>query len=170
MFQNLRQGAQVYVLYKGDTPHLEIGEVTAVGLPTPQFNANYQQNNQFFPPKNVIDIKVKVNEQTLDLQKLPADNTIADFGGNGMVISTSKESILAEIEALRTSSQRILDSMERHQTTIQLCSNMIEELNPEIKQQAERDKELDNLKSDMSDMKKMLSDLLTKMNNTNGVD
>lgn len=81
MFGNLRIGTQVYVLYKND-PKIEIGEVQNVGVQYPQFGATYI-GNTLQPQRMVIDIKVKVGEEVLDLQKLPADASIADFGTNG---------------------------------------------------------------------------------------
>ncbi len=170
MFQSLRQGAPLFILYKNDEPRLEVGEVVSVGIPTPQFNANYQQSNQYMPAKNVIDIKVKINDQTIDLQKLPADNVIADFGNNGMVVATNKDSILSEIEAVRTNSQRIIDSVDKHKKNIDICTKLIEELNPALKQELERNKEIDTLKSEVSGMKTLLTELLTKLDKQNGVD
>lgn len=168
MFQNLRQGTQIYVLHRGDVPKLDIGEVISVGLPTPMLN--YPQTSQFMPQKMGVDVKIKVNEQTLDLQKLPCDNVIADFGNNGIVVATTKEAILSEIESIRSNSQRIIESVDRHEQIIVSCSKLIEDLNPEIRQQAERNKEMDSLKSEMSDMKKLIAELLTKIDNKNGVD
>lgn len=162
MFQTLRQGAALYILHKNDIPKIEIGEVVGVGLPTPQFSATYQQNGQFLPQHNVIDIKVNVNGQTIDLQKLPAENVIADFGNNGMVVSMSKDAILTEIATLRNNSQRVLDSVERHKQNILSCNKLIEDLSPEVKKAAERDKEIDGLKSEISGLKQMIEQLITQ--------
>ena len=163
MFQTLRQGATVYILYKNE-PCIEFGEVLSMGIPSPQFCANYQANGQYLPQKNVIDIKVSVNGQTIDLQKLPADNVIADFGNNGMVVSTSKDAILTEVTTLRNNSQRIIDSVDKHRKNIEDCNGIIEQLSPELKQAAERDREIDGLKSDISELKEMFSRFMNQQN------
>ncbi len=161
MFQTLRQGATVYILYKQEIPRIEYAEVLSVGIPIPQFNAtSYQQNGQFLPAKNVVDLKVSVNGQTIDLQKLPADNEIADFGNNGMVVSTSKEAILTEISTLRNNSQRVIESIEKHKKNIEYCDKLIEDLNPEVKKEAARREEIDNLKNEISGLKEMLSQFM----------
>lgn len=161
MFQTLRQGATVYILYKQEIPRVEYGEVLSVGIPIPQMNATtYQQNGQFLPPKNVVDLKVNVNGQTIDLQKLPADSTIADFGNNGMVVSTSKEAILTEISTLRNNSQRVIESVDKHKKNIEYCDKLIEDLNPEVKKEAERREEIDNLKNEISGLKEMLAQFM----------
>lgn len=165
MFQSLRQGATVYILYKNDQPKVDLGEVVSVGIPTPQFNATYQQNGQYLPQRNVVDIKVNVNGQAIDLQKLPADSNIADFGNNGMVVSMSKDAIITEIATLRNNSQRVLDSIDRHKSTIENCNKLMEELSPEIRKEAERDKEMDGLKQEIQDLRTMLKDFITQSKN-----
>lgn len=171
MFQNLRQGAQIYVLHKGDVPTLDIGEVVSIGIPTPLLNATtYPQNSQFLPQKMGVDVKIKVNNQTLDLQKLPCDNVIADFGNNGIVVATTKDAILSEIESIRSNSQRIIESVDLHEKVIVSCSKLIEDLSPEVRQQAERNKEMDSMKQEISEMKELIATLLTKIDNKNGMD
>ena len=160
MFQNLRQGNTIYILNKVGQITLEQAEVIAIGAPTPQFSACYQQNGNFAPPRNVIDVKVSCNGRTLDLQKLPADCAIADFGENGMVVSTSKDAILAEISTLRNNSQRVLDSVEKHRENIECCNKLIEDLNPEARKEKELNKEICNLKSEISELKNALSQFI----------
>lgn len=167
MFGNLRVGTLVYVLYKNE-PRIEQGEVQNVGIQYPQFGATYV-GNTLQPQRMLVDIKVKVGDEVLDLQKLPADLSIADFGTNGMVISESKESILQEIDIIRKNSLSIIESIDHHKQVVESCDNMVESLNPSVKREAEQRKEIDTLKaqmadvsSDMADIKCMLSKLLNK--------
>lgn len=160
MFQNLRQGNSIYILDKVGQISLSLAEVISVGIPTPQFSANYQPNGNFVPPRNVIDIKVNYSGKTLDLQKLPADSAIADFGENGMVVSTSRDAILAEIATLRNNSQRVLDSVETHKANIESCDKLIEDLNPQARKEKELNNEISNLKSEISDLKDALSQFI----------
>ena len=159
MFQNLRKGANIYVLYKED-PRIEIGEVESVGIPTPQFAANQFQQYPSSMQKNCIDIKIKLNDQVIDLQKLPADGTIADFGSSGMVVSTSKDAVLQEIELMRTNSQKILDSVDKHKQNVERCTRLIEELNPHLRREAELRKQIETLTSELSNVKNQLSEVL----------
>lgn len=166
MFQSLRIGTPLYVLHKNE-PKLEVGEVTFVSNPTPPFGQTYSAG---FPMQQqmIVDVKIKSGEQTIELKQLPATQTIADYG-NGMVISESREGILTEIDTLRKNSLRVLDSIEQHKAIVEKCESFIAELNPQIKQEAERTKEISNLqnevnglKDDMTDIKGMLTKLLNK--------
>ena len=155
MFQNVRKGQSIYILYK-EGPKIEIGEVDSVGILTPQYSVNQNYQSQYLPNKQVIDIKIKVNDNTMDLQKLPADGNIADFG-NGMVISTDRDSILTELETIRSNAKRILESEDKQRQIIENATKLIEEFNPRLKQEAERNKEIDFLKSEIASMKEMMS-------------
>lgn len=166
MFQNLRIGAPLYVLHKNE-PRLEVGEVTFVSNPTPQFGQTYGSGFQMQQPA-IIDVKIKSGEQTIELKQLPATQTISDYG-NGMVISESREGILTEIDTLRKNSLHVLDSIEQHKAIVQKCESFTAELNPQVKLEAERSQEIaglknevNGLKDDMTDIKGMLTKLLNK--------
>lgn len=160
MFSNLRQGTLLYVLYKNE-PEVSIGEVESISAPFPLYGATYNAG-YLQPTQMYVDVKLKVCDETIDLQKLPADQTTADFGTNGMVVSESREDILREIEVLRKNSQSILDSVPHHKEVLQKAQQLIEQLNPRVKAEAEQRRDIDALKSQMSNIETMLSKLLSK--------
>lgn len=153
MFQNIRVGTPLYVLHKQE-PKLEIGEVMSVSVPQPQFGA-YQVGM-----KMVVDVNIKVGEQPIEFQKLPADLSITDYAGNTMVVAEDRNAILNEISILRKNSEKVLESVDYHKGVLDKCTEMIETLNPAAKQEAEKQKEIDTLKTDVADMKSMLARLL----------
>lgn len=159
MFQTLRKGQSIYVLYRNE-PRIEIGEVESVGIPTPQLSAAPYTQYQPTMQRNCIDIKVRINEQVIDLQKLPADGIVADFGTGGMVVSESKDAILQEIELMRTNSQKILDSIDLHKKNVERCTRLIEDLNPHLKQEAELRKQVESLTNELVSVKNQLSEVL----------
>lgn len=158
MFSNLRPSAPIYVLHKSE-PKVQIGEIVSVGSAYPQYTATYQAG-LLQPQKMVVDLKVKVGSETIDLQKMPADMTIADFGTDGMVVSESRDAILNEVVALQKSSQSMLDSMEHHKQVVTKCHQLIEELNPQAKVEAEQRRDIESLKTQMANIEGMLSQLL----------
>lgn len=160
MFSNLRIGAPLYVLHK-DEPRVSIGEVVNVGIPTPQYGTTYTAG-YMQPPKMLVDIKIKVGEEMIDLQKLPSDQVIADFGNTKMVVSESKEALLAEVDNMRKSSQSVLDSVGYHQTMIDKLAAISEELNPKAKAEAEQRREIDDMKKQIGNIEDMLTKLLNK--------
>lgn len=165
MFSNLRQNSQIYILHKDATPYVETGQVISVSNPVPKFPVT----NFMAPQDMVVDVVVRVNDNNITLQKLPANLDIADQGtGNGaIVITTSREAMNAEIDSLRQKSLSIINSVEYHQKIVQDCEILLQRLNPEFAEQRQQKQEIDTLKSQLEDMRnsmKELTELLKREN------
>lgn len=139
MFQSLRIGTPLYVLHKND-PKLEVGEVTYVSQPVNQFGQPVYGNAQ----PATVDVRIQCGDQPIELKKLPATLNIADYG-NGLVVSESREAIGNEVVVLRQNSQRILESTDQHKAVVAKCDELLKELNPQVRQEAERQKEIESL-------------------------
>lgn len=169
MLSGLRQGAPIYVLYKNDLK-VAVGEVVSVSNPVPQFGTTYSAG-MLTQPKSTVDVRARIGTETVDFQKLPAEQTIADFGTNGVVISESKDAILNEIDAYKKVSERALADVDRHRKTVAACDAMLADLNPQIKREAEQSAEIEslkqgmaNLRDDLTDIKALLSKALNRKN------
>ena len=161
MFSNLRPNSQLYILHKDATPYIEIGQVVSVSQPIPR----YQTNNFMAPQELVVDVVVNVNGNNITLQKLPASLDVADQGtANGsLFISTSRESMNTEITSLRQKSQDIINSIDYHKKVVQDCEILLQRLNPEFAEQKQQKQEIDNLKSQMSEMMNGMKELMAQI-------
>lgn len=162
MFQNLRQGQPFYILYKGENPRYEAGNVLSVSNPMPKFPNNFQLPQQ---QEMVVDVKVRVGESTLDYQKLPAHLSIADFTplGNNVVVSDNKDAINAEIEAMQQISRDALAKTDYHNSVITACDEMLKQLNPQFAKDKERDEEIFQLKEQINSLTGNVSELVAMM-------
>ena len=61
------------------------------------------------------------------------------------MVSDSRESMLNEIAVLKGNSQKILNSIDQHKEIVRKCDDLLGELNPQIRQEAERSKEIESL-------------------------
>lgn len=165
MFSNLRPGSQIYILHKDSTPFIEVGQVVSVSQPIPR----YQVNNFMAPQELVVDVVVSVNGNNITLQKLPANLDVADQGtANGsLFISTSRETMNAEVSSLRQKSQDILNSIDYHKKIIQDCEILLQRLNPEFAEQKQQKQEIDNLKAQMSEMMNGMKELMAQIKKEN---
>jgi hypothetical protein len=160
MFSNLRTNSQVYILHKESSPYVDVGTVVSVSQPVPKFPMNNFMNQQ----ELVVDVTVKINDSTVTLQKLPANLDIADQGINGnMVITTSREAMNAEVDALRQKSLGILNSVEYHKKVVQDCEILLQRLNPEFAEQRQQKQEIDTLKAQMSEMMSGMKELMAQL-------
>lgn len=156
MFQSLRPNNQIFVLHK-DKSLLEVGSVVSVSMPTPKYPVP-----QVFgqPQEMVVDIVAKINNQDVTYQKLPANLDIADFGNNGIVISDNKLAMNSEIMSLKQKSVDAINSVNYHQQMIANCDKMLSDLNPEFAEKQQQQAEINELKTQVHDLTKGMSELM----------
>lgn len=172
MFQGLRQGSLFYILEKSDTPVLKTGQVVSVSQPAPKYNTTFAPGQQF-GMETIVDISVKVGNDTVDFKQLPSSLSIANFGDNGVVVSESKEAMSAEVEAMLRTSRQVVESVDYHKRVIESCDKMLRELNPRFAKEKEQEEKIGTLEKKMNgmegtlgDIKEMLSKALGTSSNT----
>lgn len=165
MFQGLRPNSLFYVLEKGEKPSLKVGQVVTVSNPQQKFPTYVP--GQMPSTETTVDVKVKIGEEQMEFQKLPATMQIANFGNGGVVVSESREAMCAEVEAMLRQSKAVVESVNYHKDVISACDKMLAQLNPHIAKEKQQEQDISNLKTDvqgmkgdLSDIKGMLSDIL----------
>lgn len=160
MFQNLRAGSSIYILSKSGTPSLERGTIVSVTPPVPK----YTVPPVFGQPQDmVVDLVVKVNNQDMNYQKVPANADIADFGFNGVVISDNRDAMNAEVVNLKNKSIEAINSVDFHKGVVEGCNKILETLNPEFAERQAQQSEINSLKSQMQELMEMNRSLLSKL-------
>lgn len=160
MFQNLRQGNQIYILHKDNKPTLETGSVVSVSLPMPKYQVPPVFGQQ---QEMVVDIVAKVNNADTTFQKLPASADIADFGSSGIVISASREAMNAEVVSLKNKSIDAVNSVDYHKAVIDGCDIILSGLNPEYAERQQQQAEINDLKAQMAELIKINKDLMSRL-------
>ena len=160
MFQNLRQGNQIYILHKDNKPTLETGSVVSVSLPMPKYQVPPVFGQQ---QEMVVDIVAKVNNADTTFQKLPASADIADFGSSGIVISASREAMNAEVVSLKNKSIDAINSVDYHKWVIDGCDIILSGLNPEYAERQQQQAEINDLKAQMAELIKINKDLMSRL-------
>lgn len=166
-FQNLRVNSEFFILHKDNTPYIEVGSVSGVSTPVAEFIQQPLPYGQ--PPRMVVDVTIKVGEQTVTFQKIPAMADIADAnfpGGGNMVISGSRESMNAEVAAMRNRSSEILGSIDHHRSVMASCDKMLQVLNPEFAERQRQEEENKALRQELSELKAMMTDFLKSSEKT----
>ena len=154
-FQNLRSNNQIYILRKDIKPILEIGKVLTVSLPVPKYGNSSMFNDL------VLDLTVDINGNTNSFQKIPANGEIADFGNN-VVITCNKEAMNSELNAIKQRSLDIINSLEQHQSIIQGCDQILQELNPEIAEKQRQEQENMSLREELNSLKEMFKEFINQ--------
>lgn len=109
MFGTLRAGSLLYILNKGENPSLTVGQVLSTTPPRAKVGNQFLQNP--LQMEQVIDITVKVGDDTKTFSNVNTALSIVDTGANNYVISDDKTAITNEVEAFGTLSQNALNSV-----------------------------------------------------------
>lgn len=158
MFKDMRPNAPLYILHRGEVPRLETGSIVSVSQPVPKAPAHY---NAMFPQQQemVVDVRAKIGGNTITFEKLPAALTIADFNatGSNVVVSSSREAIRSEVEAMLSQSRAIIESVGHHESVAQSCTDILKGLDPSYAKDREQTAEIQGLNTKIADMEKKLS-------------
>lgn len=166
MFSGLRQNNLFYILEKGEDLNLKIGQVISVSNPQPKYN-QFNTTNAFSQPEMVVDVKVKVGEESLDFKQLNANMNIANSGN--VVVSDSKEAMSAEVESLLRNSKQIIESVPYHERVVASCDVMLRELNPAFAKEKEQEEKIGALEQRMGHIDGKLEKVLELLSDTVGI-
>ena len=149
MFSNLSQNSILYVLDINNSPKVLSGPVERVTIPRPKYNT-------FNPNMEMgVDIFATINGERREFKGVP-NSTIANFGNDSFILADSRESLNSYINDMMQNSKGILDSVEKHQRLLANYEEALSELNPDIKADKEKDKAIQNLQSQVAELKDML--------------
>lgn len=123
MFSALRQGAPLYILEKGETPNVKIGQVESVTQPRPKYGTYNPAMGLGANMETLVDITVKINGDKKEYVGIPSNLSIHGYGD--VVISESREAMISEVDGMLQSSKSIIDSIEYHKKMIKSCEDML---------------------------------------------
>lgn len=167
MFQSVRPNSPIYVLHKGDNPRLETGYVVNQPIPKPK----YQMPQTFGQPQElVVDLVIKLNDVTVNMNAIPAQLDIADSYSNGenLVISDSREAMNSEILSLKQKSIDLLNSVNYHKGLIASYDKLLADFNPELAEKQAQQQEISELRAQMNEMSRNMALLIEQLKHKGG--
>lgn len=162
MFSGLRQAGLFYILEKGEELKLRIGQVISVSNPQQKYG-QYSYGSQ---PEMTVDVRVKVDEETLEFKQLNANASIANSGS--VIVSDSKEAMNAEVEGLLRTSRGVLDSVSYHEKVLTSCDAILRELNPSFKKEKEQEEKMSMLEDEVIGIKDTLGEMMNMLSSALG--
>lgn len=151
LFKDIKQNYSVYVLDK-DKLSLSDGKAVTVGFPRYDLAAK----------STVIDVTLDVNGKTATYA-IP-ENLSVTYAGN-LVLSTDKEGLVREIEAMKTSAEQVLASVDHQKEIIEKSSGLLSELNPQFKERQETEKRFANIESSVNKIEELVTNFINNFNN-----
>ena len=166
MFSGLRQSGIFYILEKGDEMNLKIGQVVSVSNPQPRYNQFGNSNAYGVQPEMVVDVKIKIGDETVEFKQLNANASIANSGN--VVVSDSREAMSAEIEGMMRNSKHIIESVPYHEKVLLSCDTTLRDLNPNFKKEKEQEEKMSALEGEVTGIKETLTEMMTMLSSALG--
>lgn len=106
----------------------------------------------------VTDLNVQVGTDTISFAALPANGVVADMPGKGMFLAIDSAAVYREVDTAIKAIEQDLATVPTKTKLLDGYKSLRMENNPE----AQREKELSDLKGEISEMRQMLSAVLNK--------
>lgn len=156
MFQSLTQGASVSILYRNE-PRIVTGKVMSANTHMPAYNPN--QPMAMFNGL-VTDLNVQVGNDTIPFAGLPANAVVADFPSKGLFLAIDESAAYREVDTAINAFEQDLATVPAKQKQLEGYRQLRMEKNPDVKREAQREKEMSELKGQIMEMRQMLSALV----------
>jgi hypothetical protein len=158
MFSGLSQNSILYVWDFKNSPKILSGPIERVSIPRPKYTT-------FNPTMEMlVDITATINGERREFKDVP-NTSVADFGDNAFVLAENKETLNSYITAKYQNAKAMIENAKKQEALLQLYEQSLEELNPSIKADKEKDKVIADLKDEMKELKDMIA-VLTKRENS----
>lgn len=153
LFKDIKQGYPIYFLDKTDITTYQ-GKVISVAVP--------RYDNQSFNNTAaglVVDITIEANGKT-NTYTIPETSTLA-YAAN-VVLSTDKEGIIREVEAMKNVSEEALSQVDKHKEAVIKCNQLLEELNPAFAEKRAQDKRIEGIENEVKSLGAVLRDFINE--------
>lgn len=150
LFKDVKQNYTVYILDKQDM-NISQAKVSAVGFPRMDIMQN-THNTQ-----TVVDITLDSNGK-IATYTIPESLSVT-YAGN-IVLSTDKEGLMREIEAMKNNAEQVLASVDKQKQILDKANTLLSELNPIYKEKKETDLRFSKIENSISEMKDMFANFL----------
>lgn len=149
LFKDVKQNYPVYVLDKQELT-ISQGKVQSVGFP--RMDMIHSNTSSL-----VVDITIEVDNKTATYT-IP-ENLSITYAGN-IVLSTDKEGLTHEIEAMRNSAEQVINSVDKQKEILEKSTKLLSELNPAYKEKQEADMRFSSLESQIGEIKEMFANFV----------
>ena len=156
MFSNLSQNSILYVLDLNNNPKILSGPVERVSVPRPKYN-NFNPTLEM-----VVDVIATINGERREFKGIP-NGAIANFGTDAFILAESKEALNSYINAMLQNSRSILESVDKHKKLVRDYEEALQELNPSLKADKEKDKAIQDLQGQVKTLQDNIQQLLAKL-------
>lgn len=143
LFKELKSNYPIFLL---DRATLKFEQAKVMNV-----QPNYQSVNM-----NRIEVNVTIqNKEGKQNTYAVADSEQSAYAGN-LFISTSKDCIINEVNALKNASEEVLSKVEEHKQTVEKCKELLSELDTTFRDQQKTNERLDQMENKLDEIFKFV--------------
>lgn len=170
LFKDVKRNYSVYILDR-ENLEIKVGKITEVSIPhlSPVPSSGINGFSSQLPTQMVVDVSIDIDGKV-------ATYTIPDSLSitytNNIAISTDREGLIHEVEAMKNKAEEILNSVEDQKKIVEKSQILLSELNPSFKKERENEERISQIEGSVNSIKDSignLSEMLNKIMNEIGV-
>jgi hypothetical protein len=108
----------------------------------------------------VTDITVQAGNETIPFAGLPANAVVADFPSKGLYLALDEAAAYREVDTAISAFEQDLATVPAKQKLLEGYKQLRMEKNPDVKREAQREKEMSEMRGQLNEMQRMLSEIL----------
>lgn len=159
-FKDVKQNYSVYILNKQDITITD-GKVISVGFPHLDLSTKPAMGQS----QMVVDITIEANSKTATYS-IP-ENLSVTYAGD-VVLSTDKQGLMAEVEQMKNTAEKILESVPKQKEVADKTTILLSELNPIYKEKKETEQRFSKIEESISRMESTVNNFINSFNNAQG--
>lgn len=157
LFKDSKQGYPIYILDKANVKVIQ-GKVISVSAPRvqPSQMGIYPQTTSL-----VVDVTME-SEGTTKTYTIPETSSLTYAGS--LVLSTDKDGILREVQAMKSASEDALAKIGEHRNTLEQCNKVLEELDTTFAEKRKQDERIGSIETEVRSIGRQLRDFIEQFN------
>ena len=159
LFKDVKRNYSVYILDR-ENLEVKVGKVTENTLPHLEPMSMPSSIGMSSSPQMVVDLSIEVDGKSATYT-IP-DSLSITYTKN-IAISTDREGLIPEVEAMKNKAEEILNSVEKQKEIVKKSTALLSELNPTFKKERETEERFSQIEGSVNDIKSTIGNLETMM-------
>lgn len=153
LFKDLKTNYPIFILNKQEVSLVQ-GRVVSVSFPRMDINQSINKTEM------VVDVSIEVDGKTATYV-IPESLSVTY--ANNLIISTDKQGLLNEVEAMKNNAEQVIASVNRQKEILEKSNALLSELNPIYKDKREADKRFSQIEDSVKEVRESISDIRSMM-------
>lgn len=148
LFKDLKPNYQIFFFDK-EKLSVYTGKVISVSVP------------RYLPTQTamVVDVTIEADGIT-HTYSIPETSSLTY--ANNLVLATSNESIVHEVQAMKTASEQHLAETERHRKVVEQCNALLEDIDTTFAEKRKQDKRIEGIETEVKNLGTLVREFINQ--------